>query len=52
MSSVLASGPGLAAGVAGEVVKFNILGPTGGAKFNPTACSVAFEGINLNVKIK
>lgn len=43
MSSVLANGPGLSAGEAGQVVKFNILAPTGG-KFNPTLCSVAFEG--------
>ena len=43
MTSILANGPGLTSGTAGEAVKFNILAPTGG-KFNPTACSVAFEG--------
>lgn len=50
MSSVLANGPGLSAGEAGQVVKFNILAPTGG-KFNPTACSVAFEGSNEKVNL-
>ncbi|RWS17759.1 Cheerio / Filamin-A/C -like protein [Dinothrombium tinctorium] len=45
MATVLANGPGLSSGTAGEVCKFSILSPSGGAaKFNPAACSVAFEG--------
>lgn len=44
MSSILANGPGLSSGKAGEPCKFTILSPPGSSKFNPASCSVAFEG--------
>ena len=48
MANVTASGDGLSSGVVGVPLSFTIVGPPptdkDGAKFDPTACSCAFEG--------
>lgn len=44
MSLVLATGPGLIEGLVNEENKFTILPQTGSTTFDPSKCSVAFEG--------